>query len=216
MHLADNVELLYIYYYRGVTPKRSELTNGIKDPPTSGWCTALVVRGEKHSTIFCPYTLKGFHVRNDHCEISQAKDLEPWGDNRQRAINTIHRVWDEHQRRGWQSDYDTAAMVLSKLGAKVPTNNVALSSEKEVKKSGKPAAKKLLKPVKLKTKRGAILDWFIKKEAGSIREAMAEFDSTRSGILTHLFGLNKDHGIGYEVAGDAVKIDVPGRKKPWC
>ena len=49
-----------------------------------------------------------------------------------------------------------------------------------------------------------------------IREAMAEFGLTRSGALSYAFNLNKDHGIGYSVVGDALTLILPkGCKNPW-
>ena len=45
---------------------------------------------------------------------------------------------------------------------------------------------------------------------------MAEFSITRSNVLSQLFLLTKDNGIGYELKGDtAVVIMPPGCESPW-
>jgi hypothetical protein len=49
----------------------------------------------------------------------------------------------------------------------------------------------------------------------SVREAMAELDLTRSGVLSHLFALNRDHGIGYQLAADCATVLVPEGWDPF-
>ena len=65
--------------------------------------------------------------------------------------------------------------------------------------------------MKRSSKRGKILEFFM-PNARSIREAMAEFGHTRSNVLSHLFMLQKDHGVGYTLVGDAATVALP----PGC
>jgi hypothetical protein len=50
----------------------------------------------------------------------------------------------------------------------------------------------------------------------SIREAMAELDLTRSGVLSHLFALNRDHGIGYHLQADCATVLLPEGWDPFA
>jgi len=38
---------------------------------------------------------------------------------------------------------------------------------------------------------------------------MAEIEVSRKNLLSQLFLLQKDHGIGYTVTGDAVEVHLP-------
>ena len=96
---------------------------------------------------------------------------------------------------------------------------IAYEEDANKERGGKPVADNLLKPVKRDGKRGKVLEWFMDTgEARSVREAMAEFEASRSSVLSYLHNLNKDHGIGYVLVGDTALVSMPadvGDKGPW-
>lgn len=74
---------------------------------------------------------------------------------------------------------------------------------------GKPAAEKVLKPIKVGSKVHAVLEYFNKEHGASVTEAMTHFKTTRSNVLSGLFLLNKNHGLGYVLRGDVAVLTVP-------
>lgn len=217
MQLLEGIEWTRIYYVKGELPRGSRQRTDVKDPPTSGWQNAIIMRGEKRSTIFCPYSFQSWNVRNDCAEIMSARDKfgdeEPDDDPKYHfdwLSKFIPRKWDEYQSIGYQRDYDTAALVLRKMGLPVPEQKIKGGEEDTRKKGGKPAGEKLIKIVNVKSKRGKFLKWFIDGgKSKSVREAMAEFSMTRSNALSYLHMINKDHGIGYDLVGDTATIVLP-------
>lgn len=227
-------EFLYygkIYWVNGDLPTKDRaLANDVKNPPNSGWSHAFLIdKGGKLVTLFCPFTLESFQVTRNCGELASMEmdkkyrpsDKNPmlnvedgWQDwTRERADKLLKLIldnWDMAGRLGLPNrDFDVAAMVISMLGGEVPLRVVAEGAEPDKPRGGKEAdVLGLLKPVKKESKRGLVLQFFL-PQPRSIREAMAEFSTTRSNILSHLFILQKDHGIGYSLTGDAATIMLP-------
>lgn len=130
-----------------------------------------------------------------------------------KLVKIITDKWATHCRLGLPGDFDVAATVLQRLGAPVPTERptVRIDAETgEAVRHGKEAGDRLLRQVNPDTKRGRVYAYFSDPLGNkTIMEAMAEFGSTRSGILTHLHGLHGDHGIGYSLVGDVVEMLLP-------
>lgn len=79
---------------------------------------------------------------------------------------------------------------------------------------GKPAADKVIKPLK-PGKRMEAYKFFAAPEGASVTRAMEHFKTTRSNVLSMLFLLNKEHGLGYRLSGDTATLEVPeGRLLP--
>lgn len=203
----------------------------IKDPPNTGWSRALVIwpeddaevvatskrkkKAAKRVTVFCPHTLSAYQVRFTAREVAQqtAYPLTP------KLIDQLERIIDKNWKMyagfGFQKAYDVAALVLTRLGRSVPNymspklENLEYDETNVPNRHGKPVANALLRPVKSSSKRGQVCAFFLEDGSGSIREAMAKFDMTRSGVLTHLHGLHKDHGLGYVLQGDLATIMLP-------
>ena len=215
MQIGENIEWLRLYYVRGNYQGRSgrRFNYEVKDPPCLGWQYAVVLRGEKRSTIFCPYSFDAWTVRNDCAELEGAIDMEDfrpdWFEGHMQSR------WKEYQSLGFMKDYDTAALVLRRLGLPVPEQVMKGGEEDTRKRGGKPAADELKKNVVRDSKRGRFLSTLIHNDGGSIRGLMAEFSMTRSNALSYLFVLWKDHGIGYELIGDQVQVQVPGNGSPF-
>lgn len=209
-----------VYWVVGNLPSTSRSRNEVKDPPNAGYSSCFVLpQGGRRVRLFCPYTLEGYTVTSDSMEF---KSLTA---PRQRVRRTwmrelLYRNWAQFQGYGFQRDYETAARIMREMKWEVPIRAVPEPVEGvEVKKKGKPAGAKLLKPVPKDSRRGQVLSWFMESfEPRSILEAMAEFNTTRSNILTVLFQLNKDHGFGYTLAGDAAEVELPskGCEKIFC
>lgn len=231
--IADGLFFGKVYWVMGDMPSTSRHRNDVKSPPNSGWSHAFLIdKGGKMVTLFCPYTLEGFQVTRSCAErASMSMDLkyrpsdknpmvnvedgyQQWTEERQaRLLKIVLGNWDMAGRLSLPGkDYDTAAMVINMLGGSVPLRIVPEGAEPDKPRGGKEAdVLGLLKPVKRESKRGLVLQFFLPAPR-SIREAMAEFGTTRSNVLSHLFILQKDHGIGYSLAGDAATITLP----PGC
>lgn len=209
MQVADGLEWRFIYFVRGAVPKQYALRNAISDPPYSGWGHALVLTGEKRSTIFCPFTLTAFQVANKCLEIAGSEDpVEPF--RMDWFTDLVKTKWAQFQAWGFQRDYDTCALIMKRLGLEVPADVMTGGGEDTRKKGGKETGTKLLKPVKADSKRGIFLKWFLDGDCTrSVREAMAEFSMTRSNALSYLYMIQKDHGIGYTLVADMATVMLP-------
>lgn len=216
MRVAEGLDWLYVYWVRGVVSKRAKFQNAVKDPPCAGWQQALVLTGEKHSTIFCPFSLTAYSVPNDCGELAGSREPEPFRTDF--MVGLITRNWEQFQGFGFSRDYDTAALVLRRLDAPVPAQVMKGGGEDTRTRGGKSVGDRLTKPVKLASKRGRFLVWFLADDGGpkSVRECMAEFGVTRSNALSYLFMLNKDHGLGYGLVGDTAEVFLPeGCESPF-
>ena len=229
--VAEGLFFGKIYWVNGDLPTKDRtLANDVKSPPNSGWSHAFLIdKGGKLVTLFCPYTLESFQVTR-HCGELASMSMDAryvpseknpllnvqdgWQDwNKDREARLLKIILDNWEMAGRLSlpnrDFDVAAMVISMLGGEVPLRVVAEGAEPDKPRGGKEAdVLGLLKPVKPESKRGLVLKFFL-PQPRSIREAMAEFSTTRSNILSHLFILQKDHGIGYSLTGDAASIMLP-------
>jgi hypothetical protein len=204
------VEFARIYFVRGTAPKHWDHQWEVDDPPASGYSHAAVVRGEKRSTILCPYTLQAYQVTNKSGEIATARfeAVQP-----EKLGGFINRAWETFAALGIQRDYEVAAMVLTSLGLPVPKLTAppkldAEGNEVVERRGGKPVNEEALSPCKRTSKRGQVAEFFLSGPQ-SVLEAMAKLDLTRSGVLSHLFTLNKDHGVGYELLGEQARLIVP-------
>lgn len=135
-------------------------------------------------------------------------------------VEIINRRWELACKLGIGADFDIAAVVLNRLGAPVPTYVrpsavEADGSQKE--RGGKPMDEARLRFVNPNSVRGRVLKFFLEAEppTRSIREAMAELDMGRSNVLSHLFTLNKEHGIGYTLAADCGTVLMPEGWNPF-
>lgn len=231
--VAEGLYFGKIYWVVGDMPSTSRFRNDVKSPPNAGWSHAFLVdKGGKMVTLFCPFTLEGYQVTRTCAELSSMEmdkkykpsDKNPllnvedgWADwtkeREQKLLGIILSSWAQAGRLSLPNkDYDTAAMVISMMGGEVPLRVLPEGAEPDKPRGGKEAdVLGLLKPVKRESKRGKVLEFFL-PQPRSIREAMAEFGYSRSNVLSHLFILQKDHGIGYTLTGDAATITLP----PGC
>lgn len=208
--IADGLELRRVYWVRGSTPKGTTYNNRVSDPPHSGWGHALLIVGEKRGTLFCPFTFEAFQLRMDAAEIAQSLPCEVDADRIKWFEDKLLANWKEFQTLGLMKDYDTAALIMKRMGMEPPADLLKGGEEDTRTRGGKESLGVLLKPVKRKGKRGNFLQYFLDNEGSrSVREVMAEMEMTRSNVLSYLYTLNKDHGIGYHLVGDTATLDLP-------
>lgn len=208
--IADGLELRRIYWVKGQTPKGSSYNNQVSDPPTSGWARALVITGEKRGIIFCPFSFESFSLKMEAAEIAQSEPDEVTPERIEWFKKHLPARWNEYQTLGFLKDYDTAALVMKRLGLEPPADLLKGGEEDTRTRGGKEVANELLKPVKRKGKRGRFLQYFLDNDGSrSVREVMAEMEMTRSNALSYLYTLNKDHGIGYHLIGDMATLELP-------
>lgn len=176
----------------------------IKDPPVGGTATAFILGEGKRLVLFHPFTLLAYSVPDDAMEITTAKDIayDP-----KRLAGMITTKWKDYKFLQMQRDYGTAAAVLIELGAEVPEDTPIMEKDdkkKPKKGGGKPFEEDRFKPLKVGGKRYTVAKFFLKPT--SVLAAMAKLNMTRSGILSHLFCIWRDHGVGYEVHGDTARL----------
>lgn len=201
------VRFVKLYYCDGGSPNFWRFKYEITSPPNSGFSHALVLLGEKRSTILCPYTLETFQVNNKCGELAQAKlvDYPP-----EKIGALLTESWARCVRFQFQREYSVAALILAALGQPVPKFAPPPRAEgDDGRRGGKEAEEKALKPVNPESRRGQVARFFASEELQSVHEAMARLDLTRSGVLSHLFCLNRDHGVGYELVRDCARLLVP-------
>ncbi len=216
--LPEGLTYQQVYYIDGAVPK---FLRGvwpaylIKNPPNSGFSFAFVLGkpDAKRVTVFCPFTLESSTVKGDAGELMQRKPEAMTECRLAYLVKLVQTRWAECQARGHQRDYAVATAVLKALGAAVPAQLVKGGGEDKRERGGKPVGDSLLKPVPSGGKRGRFLVWFL-EDGGlrTVREAMVEFGMTRSNVLSYLYTLNKDHGLGYSLVGDTAEVTLP----PGC
>lgn len=208
--VEDGLEWRRIFWVNGVSPRDSSYRNTVHNPPCNGWQSAFIVTGEKRSVVFCPYSFESFPMPNDAAELVRSLPNDVTTRTRIWMKDFLQRKWQEYQTLGLMKDYDTAALVFRRLGMEPPQQLVKGGEEDVREKGGKGPAPELLKPVRRSGKRGAFLQYFLDNFGSrSVREAMADLEMTRSNVLSYLFMLHKDHGIGYTLVGDTAEITLP-------
>lgn len=205
-----------IYFVKGALRDKKQQLRGqwnycITDPPVAGTSSAFLFEDTNKILLFHPYTLQAYVVPHDATEVEHAPDIPEWEKDKPRLIELILRKWQLYKGLEMQRAYDVATKVLLELGGHAPDEEFVIMKagqpEKPKRISGKPAEADRYKPLKDKGRRADIAASFT--GPGSILEAMATFNLTRSAILSHLFCIWKDHGIGYEIQGDSAKLLFP-------
>jgi hypothetical protein len=197
------------YFLDGPQPKHWAERFELKNVPLSGRTRVLVWwRGEdsRNATLLHPFTLYASPIGRGAGEIAGMAVHEMPADMGERIRSKFMAL----QAMGVQASYDEAAKALTILGAQVPVNTAPETRQQRV--GGKPPAESMGKTLRIGSKRYRIAEFFDRDAAQPIREAMAELDMSRNSVLSALYMLNKDTGVGYEVVGDAARLVVP---KGW-
>jgi len=209
--IAEGLFWAHVYWMNGPTPTGSAHRSEVANPPHLGWGHAYVVdTGGKMVTLFCPFNLEAHQVSRQSSEYHSLS--APKGAYRSAHMaHFLREQWERAARQGWQKDYASCAVVMKMLGVEVPMGVTPEGAEAKSTGGKEADALGLLKPVKRSGRRGQVLAFFLAGEAGarSVHEATAEMGITRSNLLSQCYLLQKDHGIGYEVAGDVVRVSLP-------
>lgn len=211
LEVADGLFFAQVYWMIGETPKGAVHRSTV-DGPHLGWGHCFVIdKGGKLVTLFCPYSFEAHQVPRISAEYVSLK--APFNGEFRLDWHKANLLakWKEASDNAWQRSFDVAAMVMKALGMEVPMLAVAAGVEAKPTGGKEADVLGLLKPVKRSGRRGQVLAFFMAGEAGarSIHEATAEFSITRSNLLSQLYLLQKDHGIGYEVRGDVAIVTLP-------
>jgi hypothetical protein len=222
-----------VYYMNGPAPKCGRSDFAIKDPPNAGWSFAFVIGAPdaKRVTLFCPFTIQSYQIPATAGELRKRERLHMSNARKSWLIARITENWRDFVKLGLARDYDVAAVVLTRLGAEVPTASVpdvtvgpsteadgyvpSVSRERKERRGGKDHADALLRPVARSSKRGQVAEFFLGSEPRSVRECMARMDMSRNSVLSALHVLNKTHGLGYEVLNDTARVDAPTDWNIW-
>lgn len=218
-----------IYWVYGGSPQGSP-SSEVDDPPCSGWSTCFLIDRDPRAPrvqLYHPTTMKSWFVSRGSYEMRSVQaHAEVFSRYRETLQASMRARWAEHKRRGWSdSDYATAELVMQTIGAAVPGESEwellapaakpGPAGQKEAEPrpvAGKPPAPKAegsaFKPVKRTGRKGEVLAYFVDGGRSS-KEAEAKFGITRSNLLSQLFLLRKDHGIGYTASGDEVSVQLP-------
>lgn len=234
--VGKDIYVVAVEWLYGTSPAKTEFRHEVRDPPNCGWGIALLIDREvddrgrpmKLVTLFALSWFDSWQVSRASLEYQSLKHPE---EHRVRAgtlraheyeaalksrmTRRIPATWRSIESFGWQKDFDTAALILRKMGEEVPFMQARDGGEAKVSGGKEADALGLAKPVKRSSRKGQVLAFFW-PDTKSIREAMAEMGISRSNVLSQLYLLTKDHGIGYELKGDAAIIAMPaGCSDPW-
>jgi hypothetical protein len=230
--VSDEVRHGRIYWLYGASPDPLHPSE-VADPPCSGWgAVFLLDETDRTVRLYAPWEMKSWVVSKGAYELLSLQGTFEGFNMRARQyfMLSLPKYWAEAKLRGWDKDFATAERVMAAVGCKPPPEEewrrlagqavqrsrpslVLASGSAPVMQQavgGKPPAKEaegLKKPVKRTGRKGEVLAFFMEKS--SINEAMAKFGVTRSNLLSQLFLLRKDHGIGYTVEGDSARVELP-------
>lgn len=225
--IKENLGWARVYWARGDLESKSARVNEVSSPPTIGWSHVVIMEGPKQCTIFCPFTFQTYNVSKRSAEYASLRTPE-----QRLNISTLSKhlldKWAVWTKLGMRRDFHMATIVLRALGIEPPISELSagieyddfgdpIEPELDSGRKGKQSEEELKKPVKRTSKRGEVLAWFLEDGGGpkSIHAAMAVFKTNRSNILSHLFILQKDHGIGYALGGNTATVFVPGKVDPF-
>ncbi|MFL9499182.1 hypothetical protein ACJMQP_03910 [Rhodopseudomonas palustris] len=80
-----------------------------------------------------------------------------------------------------------------------------------VRRTENEPADRLLKPVRRKSTRGALVSFILEGDGGarSMDSCFAQFGTTRPRVISALWFVRVVHGIGYTVDGDTITLQLP-------
>jgi len=111
-------------------------------------------------------------------------------------------------RKAAANEFETPATFIPMVLARALPESVPRTILRD---GGKPPARKLLRPLKPRTKRARIVRWFMESTSPTVSAAKDHFRCSREVIFAALTALHHDHGIGYafNAASDKITLRVP-------
>ncbi len=217
------IEFKRVYFIRGTLASRR---NQIRDPDISGWAAAFIIQERAGlKRIFEPIHFNSWLVADNALEITMSR--EPFAKiTGQLLIDKMFRCWENLTRFKFQADFLTASKILEAMGQTPPITAVTipqpeLQADGETmampKGKGKAMAPAIMKPVKRNSKRGKFLEYIMDAGNSCATPAlMSHFNMSRSNVLSYLFVMNKDSGIGYALSSNTVFIQIPEEGELWA
>jgi len=219
--MVDGLWRSKIYWTYGAAP-RDAPPSCVDDPPSSGWSSVLVLEDGPNRLVLCPWSLRSYRiVPGSHEWSSMHGILDPETDAEKVEWFGAHlvRKWAECARHGLANvDWDLAARVMRMLGVEPPSEAEVAAipiapyakppKPPQAKQQGGGEAKAPFKPVKRQGRKGEVLEAILAGKT-SVEALTGQFGITRSNLLSQLFLLRRDHGIGYTVSGDQLALQVP-------
>lgn len=209
--LPKGIALADVYLVNGVIPEDSRLygmRHAIRTPPFTGRGLMVAVREQgpdgprKGLMLVSPCTLQSYHVPDECVETDGARAV-PYP--RARLVEKLLSRWSSARVMHEGGPDSGAYRLLHLLGAEPPAEAPSAERfEEERQRGGKPAGTP--SPIRRGSRRGEVAAFFEGGAPRSVPEAMAKLGMTRSGVLSHLFCLNRDHGVGYELADDCARL----------
>ena len=207
-----------MYFIKGDADDRYS-SFAISHPPLAGRTTIFIIGDTHRRTLFHPYTLWSAVVPHDCEEIATAID---YVFDRTTMVRVIREKWIMYKELGLGGDFQLAEQVLTELGGEAPQGDIPrdmsflrlipetdaeVEAKRHKKKRGKEPDAARFRPIKMTGRRGEVAQFF--RVRGSLPEAMTKFNMSRSGVLSHLFCIWRDHGVGYSVGNDSAELIPP-------
>lgn len=216
--VGEGVRRGQVYWTYGSAPKGAPQSD-VDDPPCSGWSSVFVLDGPtpEKLILFHPWSFRSYVVGRRSYEASSLQGCVEGFEYLAREFykERLPNAWIALKKHGQEAhaDYRMAERVMLAVGCKPPTDEQVLRAAPsyrppEAKKSGGSAPEAPFKPVKRGGRRGEVLEAILAGTT-SAEALTAQFSITRSNLLSQLFLLRKEHGIGYTVSGDEVGVQVP-------
>jgi hypothetical protein len=229
-HVADGITWGQLFF--GGAGYKAVRQVAIQEPPTMGWGTAFVLdTGDpRRVRVFHLWSMLSWVVPRDAYEVFTFQNIPAHAEfPRENFVNSLPRYYAEHRRRVTPgADFATCIKIMEALGVRVPTDEelgevspIPIPAKAVVEHKPAPAKRAdgsgAFRPVKRDGRRGEVLAFFLDKGGtGSIDEAMKQFSITRSNLLSQLFLLRREHGVGYSVSGDSASVQLPeGIEEPF-
>lgn len=206
-----------MYFFKGDVDHHSNFA--ISQPPLAGRTTIFIIGDTCRCTLFHPYTLWSAIVPHDCEEI--ATSVEYLFD-RATLARVIYEKWIMYKELGLSGDFQLAEQVLTELGGEIPHDdiprdtsffceapetNTEAEAKRYKKKRGKEPDAARFRPIKMTGRRSEVAQFFCVR--GSLPEAMVKFNMTRSGVLSHLYCIWRDHGVGYSISNNGAELLPP-------
>jgi hypothetical protein len=219
--LAEGVQKSRIYWIYG-DPRFPSQRSDVDDPPCAGWSTVLVLSSHGATMeLFCPFSFRSYTIGKDSYEATSMSGAAWDGmcafgsfrDSGQMYFqDLLPRKWIEHSRcETPKVNWDVAKRVMNLLNIRIPSATQIAEvkiNRRKPKADAEPATDDGFKLVKRSGRKGEILQAYL-DGVTSIDALVKQFEITRSNLLSQLFLLRKDHGIGYTISGDNIVLDIP-------
>ena len=201
-----------VYWIRG---DGGGMTSAVKDPPCSGFQHALLKSGPGGKMrVLCPVYLKVWTVPADCDEL-----LTGYEDEEQAStVRVLAGLAEPRLGLGGSSDSAGVAEFLRAAGmdeeASLWEREARADARREEDAHSKDArVNASVSGVRPGSRKAEVLEFFVSRGgSGDLREAEKELGMSRNGVLTHLWGLRKKHGVTYVLESGSATVTLPDQE----